>query len=96
MFSLGPKGGVQDPYVLKCLDTLTKLIRLHGYTGEPTQKFIECHEETTFVDAISGHMHTFRELAEAFGPLIQGIKFEPKEKDDTKAADWWKDGESEP
>jgi len=106
-FSIGPGGGVQDPEVLKLLAQLTTLIHENNQTGQgasapPVVEFIEQHKDVIFVDELSGHMHTFKELADGMAPLIQGIRndFPDKlpgdewggsaEKDPNEPADWWK------
>mgnify|MGYP003977022833 FL=1 len=94
-FSLGPKGGLQDPIILRLLAELTTLIKAHGSSNsDEVVKFIEENKNTTFVDELSQHMHTFKEVAEAMGPLIQGIKMEPKEERDLPG-DGWKSGSAE-
>lgn len=106
-FSLGPGGGVQDPEILKLIAELTQLIHANntdgrGASSQPVVDFIEQHKDKTFVDEISGHMHTFKELAEGFAPLIQGIRNDhpntlpgdewggSARKDPDEPADWWK------
>lgn len=90
-FSLGPKGGIQDPTILRLLAELTIVVKKHGYNSDETEKFIVDNEGVTTVDEHTQHMHTFRELAEALGPLIQGLKNSPGEDQKSDPANWWKD-----
>ena len=106
-FSLGPGGGVQDPEILRLLAELTQLVHANnsdgcGPSAPAVVGFVEKHKDVVFVDQISNHMHTFKELADAMAPLIQGIRLDkPKNlpgdewggsarKDPDEPADWWK------
>lgn len=103
-FSLGPKGGITDPRILALLVKLTSMIKKHSFYSEAVTDFIDEHRDTVFVDNLSQHMHTFGELAEAVGPLINGIQLKPEDKipgegwkdgdffesDESDPADWWK------
>ena len=75
-FSLGSGGGVNDPHILKCLRGLAFIVQTKGYQSQAAEEFMEKHKNDVFVDTISGHMHTFKELAEAIGPFIQGFRVE--------------------
>jgi len=105
-FSLGPKGGIQDPQILRLLARLTTLVKEHGFQSAEVASFINTNGEIITVDELSHQMHSFREIAEGLGPLIEGIKNPDmipgdgwrfgsaerifQEKDPNEPADWWK------
>jgi hypothetical protein len=105
-FSLGPKGGIHDPVILRLLAELTTLVKAHGSKSAQVIEFIEKNKDITFVDTLSNHMHTFKEVAEPMSLLIGGIKINPedekipgdewqhgstdKKKETDDPADWWK------
>jgi hypothetical protein len=94
-FSFGPSGGIQDPRILYLLSELTTLIKGNnsGGRGASTSEviqFIEKHKDITFVDELSQCMHTFKEVAEAISPLIQGLKITPDS--DSLPGDSWQEG----
>jgi hypothetical protein len=94
-FSLGPKGGIQDPAILRLLAELTSVVKKYGYSSDETEKFIADNESMIAVDKHTQHMHTFREIAEALGPLIQGLKnISPEDHEKSDPANWWKEPES--
>lgn len=90
-FSLGPKGGIQDPHILRLLSELTPIVKQHGAKGAETIAFIEKHATVTTVDLLNQQMYTFKEIAEPLSILIQGIKIEQPDL----AGDAWKNGSAE-
>lgn len=90
-FSLGHKGGIKDPQILRLLCELTPIVKKHGAKGEETIKFIEKHADIVTVDEISQQMITFKDIAESLAPLIQGIRIEPLKL----PGDSWKSGSVE-
>jgi len=87
-FSLGPKGGVQDPHILKLICELTILVKKYGSKTTEVKDFIQTNKDIIFVDEHTKHMHTFEELADGLALLIGGI--ENKQEDDDDPANWWK------
>lgn len=90
-FSLGRKGGIQDPQILRLLSELIPIVKKHGAKGEETIKFIEKHAGIIAVDEHSKQMLTFKEIAESLAPLIQGFRCEPRKL----PGDLWKSGSVE-
>jgi hypothetical protein len=101
-FSFGPSGGIQDPRILYLLAELTTLIKGNNSGGQGASaseviQFIEKHKDITFVDELSQCIHTFKEVAEAISPLIQGLKITPESlpDDNSLPGDNWQEGSAE-
>ena len=91
-FSFGPKGGIQDPEILKLLAELTTLVKTHGNGSPEVTSFIDKNKDIIVVDELSQHMHTFKEIAEPMAMLIQGIKNPHADK---LPGDGWETGSAE-
>ena len=91
-FSLGPGGGIHDPQILLLLAELTTLVKAHGSESKEVTEFIDKNKDIIFVDDLSGHMHTFKELAEPMAMLIGGIK---NPHADQIPGDGWQNGTAE-
>jgi len=91
-FSFGPKGGIQDPVILRLMAELTTLVKAHGSQSEQVEAFIKQHEHVVAVDDHSQHMHTFREIAEPMAMLIGGIR---NSAADQVPGDSWQGGDAE-
>lgn len=91
-FSLGPKGGMQDPEMLRLLAELTELVKQHGSDSKQVMDFIAENEHLVFVDEHTQHMHSFREMAEPMAMLIGGLKNPDADK---IPGDSWMSGNAE-
>lgn len=94
-FSFGHSGGVQDPKILRLLAELTTLVKTNNSDGRGASSpevldFIEKNKNVFFVDELSGCMHTFKEVAEALSPLIQGLR--NPDPDKKFPGDSWQNG----